>query len=534
MRRSFGAYEVLEQVAVGATGTVYRARQVELDRIVAIKELSAQLRDRRGFADRMRHEAAVLGALDHPNIVRIYDYVEQPDRAWIVEEWVNGASLATILDRHGRLTPEQAVGVLRGAMLGLAHAHQRDLVHHDIAPSNILADLAGTSKLVDFGQAAQVGSTSAHGTPAFISPEAIRGHAMGKSGDIYSAACVLYMLLAGQPPFAARDVAAMLQSHLAEPPPALQHHGPELQDLLLRSMSKDPSVRPQDAAAFLAELEEAAHRRFGAGWLERSSIAGLVALAGGGVAAAAGGSAAGPTVVLDAASVASHLAGRVARKAPKRIAGLTSGVAIGAVAVVAVVGAGAATYALTRGGDGDAPQTSTTVTQTPAQPTRTTTTPPPPTIDELTPTGVYTLRRTVVESDVPGIEVGQVERTTWRMKLGDCTATRCEGGIKSSSGNRFAYAWDGRTFRLEPVASESAVVQCIDSVTGKVTPGTSVRITTSVRFTALRAAGGSADGDAAPRRLTGSSTVRYSYSDYVDCTREPPHRAVYEMVLIAQ
>jgi eukaryotic-like serine/threonine-protein kinase len=117
---SFGPYEVLEQVASGSTGTVYRARHLELDRVVAIKELNAAMCGFPGLLDRFRAEAQMLADLDHEHIVAVYDYVEEAGRAWIVEEWVVGAALDEVMSVHGQLTPQQAVGALRGALLGLA------------------------------------------------------------------------------------------------------------------------------------------------------------------------------------------------------------------------------------------------------------------------------------------------------------------------------------------------------------------------------------------------------------------------------
>ena len=107
--------------------------------------------------ERLRAEAEVLSGLSHPNIVHVYDYVEEPHRAWLAEEWVDGTSLQAILDVHDRLTPEQSLGVVRGALTGLAYAHERGVVHRDVSTGNILADQEGTSKLVDFGLAAPAG-----------------------------------------------------------------------------------------------------------------------------------------------------------------------------------------------------------------------------------------------------------------------------------------------------------------------------------------------------------------------------------------
>ncbi|MBA3294159.1 MAG: serine/threonine protein kinase [Geodermatophilaceae bacterium] len=259
-RRDFPGYEVLGRVAAGTTGVVWKARQSELDRLVAIKELSPALLAGPGFLQRFRAEAQMLAVLDDPHVVRVFDYVEEPDRAYLVQEWVDGAPLTAVLAQHGTLTPEQALGVLRGGLIGLAHAHSRGLVHRDVSPANILLDRGGTSKLVDFGLTAQTdqgiapGAATSVGTPAFSSPEAVTGAPMTTRSDVYSAAAVLYLLLSGRLPYSG-DVAAVLNGHTSGPLPRLEGHGPELADLLARGMAKNPAERPPDAAAFLAELE---------------------------------------------------------------------------------------------------------------------------------------------------------------------------------------------------------------------------------------------------------------------------------------
>jgi hypothetical protein len=351
---SFGAYEVVARVAQGSTGVVYRARHVDLGRVAAVKVLSAALREVPGQLERMRAEAALLAGLDDPHIVEVYDFVEDPERVWIAEQWVEGASLERILSSHGRLSPEQSLGVVRGALMGLAYAHDRDLVHRDFSTGNVLADMAGTSMLVDFGLAAPVGGSGVLGTPAFLSPEVVRGEAAGKPSDVYSAAAVTFTLLTGQPPFPAGDVSAVLRAHLTTPAPLLEGFGGDLQDLLQRAMAKDPARRPPDAAAFLAELETAARRRFGAGWLERASIAGVVgsvvglgAIAAGSTSTAGAAGVAGApvaeTVVVDTDTLTSASTGSGARAVGKgvgRVAGRSRNVliALGTAAALFVVG----------------------------------------------------------------------------------------------------------------------------------------------------------------------------------------------------
>lgn len=305
----FGPYEVLEQVAAGSTGIVYRARHVEIGRLVAVKQLHPELTAVPGLLDRFRGEARILAQLDDPHVVTVYDFVEEADRVWIAEEWVTGATLQSILSLHGRLTVEQSLGVLRGALQGLAYAHDRGVVHRDVATGNVVADMAGTSKLLDFGLAAPVGGSDARGTPAFISPEAARGEPVGKQGDVYSAAAVLYLLLSGQPPFPAADAATVLRRHQQDPAPALTGHGRELASVVGRALAKDPAERPADAAALLAELEDAAERKYGAAWVGASALAGIVGAVvrsgggTGGVLGSGGVSAASSSAIIDTAII---------------------------------------------------------------------------------------------------------------------------------------------------------------------------------------------------------------------------------------
>src|ERR1700712_2199428 len=115
----FGDYECLSEVASGSTGTVWRARHRELDRVVAVKELSPELRLRPGFLDLFRSEARNLATIDDPHVLRLYDYVEEADRTWMAEEWVDGIRLDLLTQAHGRLSTEQALGVMRGVLKGL-------------------------------------------------------------------------------------------------------------------------------------------------------------------------------------------------------------------------------------------------------------------------------------------------------------------------------------------------------------------------------------------------------------------------------
>ena len=181
-----GSFEVLARVAVTASGTVWKARDTVLDRLVALKEIAA--------AD----EAAALAVLDSPHVVAVYGVVEDGDRTLLVEEWVEGATLAAILRTNGKLDTAQALGVMRGALLGLAAAHRAGLVHGDVSASNVLVDASGAAKLIDFGSVARVGGLVQATTGAFAAPEVMSGAPASPAADVYAAAAVLAMLMHGR------------------------------------------------------------------------------------------------------------------------------------------------------------------------------------------------------------------------------------------------------------------------------------------------------------------------------------------------
>lgn len=285
-------YEIVGRVAAGSTALVWKARDPQLGREVAIKQLTVS---GPAMREQMRTEARILAGLDDPNIVAIYDFVEDESGAYIVEEWVDGATLGALLSSGVRLEPVQAVGILHGALSGLAHAHARGIVHRDIQPGNILIDRAGTSKLVDFGLASGTGSLGSSGARAYQSPEALAGQPVTPASDVYSAAALLAHLLKGK----------------ASVPPDARGIPEPLATVLNYSLSADPAQRPPTAAELLAWLRETADQTFGAGWLGRASVAALVGAVGAVpiVAIAGAGTAAG---VAGAGSVAGSAAGAAA------------------------------------------------------------------------------------------------------------------------------------------------------------------------------------------------------------------------------
>ena len=271
---TFGRFTVFGRVSDGSSGTLWKAHDPVAARAVAIKELAATLRGDGEFVARFRNEARQLARFDDPHIVRIYDFVETGDKSYIVEEWIEGASLAQVCSHAGTLSAEQALGVVRGALMGLATAHRAGVVHGGVDPSNIVVDLDGTSKLIDFGLSVLAGSTRDAVATSFQSPEAKAGFAVDARSDVYSAAATLYYLLTGaNPPSAAADL-----------PPIATRSGAHIDGVLRRALSAEPGQRPNDAEQFLNELENAAKHRFGAAWHQRASVAALVGAVTGGAA----------------------------------------------------------------------------------------------------------------------------------------------------------------------------------------------------------------------------------------------------------
>ena len=330
-------YQLESVLGRGATGVVYRARRVTDGVITAFKELNPELTGDPAYIARFDREATNMALIANPHCVALYEHGGGDPGAWIAMEYVHGASLRAVLSAHGRLTAEQACGVLRGALLGLGNAHRLDVVHRDVKPENILVDTGGVSKLGDFGLTAFRGSADewrmVEGTPAYMSPEQVRGEALDGRSDLYAAAVVFYELLTGGLPFAGTDPYSVLRAQVESEPARPEGQPARVTELLMRGLAKDRDRRPATAEAFLAELEEAAEHDLGAGWLAAAGIAGLVI---GIVAASVGTAEAAPSTH----SANAHTGGQARRAA--RIAsrlGAHAGLKVAAgIAALAVVG----------------------------------------------------------------------------------------------------------------------------------------------------------------------------------------------------
>ncbi len=271
-------YTEVKVLGSGGFGEVVLARHDASGVLVAVKYLRRELLADAQFASLFRAEAAVLAALDDPNVVRLYEYVESPAGAAIVMELVEGVCLREILARHGQTTPEAALVVLQGSLLGLAAAHARGVVHRDYKPENVLIDRAGASKLTDFGIAARSGQAAVPaGTMAYAPPEQFAGSPASPATDVYAATATFYECLTGRPPFTGDTAEHLLYQHLSAPVP-LDPVPEPLRPLIEAGMAKDPARRPADAAVLVGELRTVAAGAYGPDWEQRGR-SGLAAAA---------------------------------------------------------------------------------------------------------------------------------------------------------------------------------------------------------------------------------------------------------------
>jgi eukaryotic-like serine/threonine-protein kinase len=261
-----GRYAVERTLGTGGMAVVYLARDEELGRPVAIKVLDGRFTGDGEFRERFVREARMAAGLAHPNIVSIYDAGEEDGRPFIVMECVEGTTLAEEVARRRRLPPHEVVDLALQACGGLAHAHDAGLVHRDVKPQNLLLREDGVLKIADFGiarsadapQLTQVGTVL--GTARYLSPEQAAGEQVTAAADLYSLGAVLYELLTGQPPRNFESLAELGAGH-AQPIAPVHELAPEvsepLEDVVMRSLAKNPAYRPRSAAALAHELAAA-------------------------------------------------------------------------------------------------------------------------------------------------------------------------------------------------------------------------------------------------------------------------------------
>jgi serine/threonine protein kinase len=275
--RSVGRYELLSEIGRGGMGIVYLARQPDLDRLVALKELHSIHADSPEFAERFIRESRLAGSLNHPNIVTVYEYFEADRTPYIAMEHVPRGSLRS---RVGDLSLPQLAGVLEGLLAGLAAVAPSGIVHRDLKPENIMVTADGRVKIADFGIAKATQGTGASfmtatgttvGTPAYMAPEQALSQPVGPWTDLYSVGVMTYEQLVGQIPFHDTQAPmAILMRHINEPIPPVTQSRPDvdplLSDWIARLLLKEPAQRTPSAVQAWEELEEIVLELLGPRW----------------------------------------------------------------------------------------------------------------------------------------------------------------------------------------------------------------------------------------------------------------------------
>jgi len=266
-------YQILGKLGQGAMATVFKAKQLSLDRIVAIKVLPRRLSENQEFVDRFYREGRAAARLNDPNIVAAYDVGEAMGYHYFVMEFIDGKTAYDLLNEKGKWLEEtEAVHIIVQVARALQHAHDRGLIHRDVKPKNVMITKNGAVKLADMGLAREMDDTKAarseegraYGTPYYISPEQIRGEIdIDHRADVYSLGATFYHLVTGRVPFEGATPSAVMHKHLKEGLVPPDHQNTSLStgigEIIEVMMAKDPALRYQSAAEVVEDLEAVAN-----------------------------------------------------------------------------------------------------------------------------------------------------------------------------------------------------------------------------------------------------------------------------------
>jgi len=258
-------YRIKEQLGSGAMGIVYIAEDKRLQRDVALKQLSPQFSTDEKARARFRQEALALARLSHPNIVQVYDFVEEKRFFWIAMELITGENLGEKLQESGHFTIDEALRLAEQMAEALGYAHERGVVHRDFKPANVLLTAGGDIKITDFG-IAKIAHSSIHtqmhtimGSPAYMSPEQAGGSYTDERTDVYALGIVIYQMISGEVPFQG-DAKSVIAQHLTKAPPLLSEKltntPPQLENMLQKMLTKEPDERFQSMAEVLGQLKQ--------------------------------------------------------------------------------------------------------------------------------------------------------------------------------------------------------------------------------------------------------------------------------------
>ena len=285
-----GRYKVLSRLGSGGMADVFLAEDRQLGRKVALKLLHRRFAEDPGFVERFRREAQAAAALQHPNVVSVYDRGSFEDTYYIAMEYLAGRSLKQLIRQESPLEPIRAIDLTIQILQAARFAHRRGVIHRDLKPHNVIVDDSDHAKVTDFGIARAGASDmtetgSIMGTAQYLSPEQAQGHAVSPGSDLYSIGVILYELLTGRVPFDAESAVTIALKHVSEAPMAPTRAGadisPELEQVVMWSLNKNPADRPKDADQFITVLEQVKAVILAARRGQRtSSMAAVVAVGG--------------------------------------------------------------------------------------------------------------------------------------------------------------------------------------------------------------------------------------------------------------
>jgi len=266
----FGNYQIERELGRGGMGTVHLAKDIGLNRKVALKILRSDLGQDVGFSKKFLEEVEITASLAHPNIIRVFTLGEQDGRLYLIMEYLDEPSMEQRMEKHGKLLEKDVLEIGIGIASALQFAHEETgLIHRDIKPGNILFGRGKIPKLADFGLAAGARSALQQqdeiwGTPYYVSPERLLRQPEDIRSDIYSLGATLYHALAGRPPFEAETAEEVARRHISDRPPPLRSFCPHAQEqtvfTLDKCLNKDPEGRWSNYEDFIRQMADALRR----------------------------------------------------------------------------------------------------------------------------------------------------------------------------------------------------------------------------------------------------------------------------------
>ncbi|MFC1479729.1 protein kinase, partial [Planctomycetota bacterium] len=261
-----GGYKILEILGVGGMGKVYKARQIAMDRVIALKVLSTKVTQDESFIAAFKQEAKVAGQLNHNNVVSVHDFGKTDDGIYYLSmEFIQGENIQELLDKKGKLTTEESVIIVSEVCKALKFAHTKSIIHSDIKPQNILLDRNGSVKVADLGLAKYFGKSSfdrktdtVMGTPYYMSPEQATKSKVDARTDIYSLGATFFHMITGRPPFDGETPLTILTKHVTEEVISPRKYditiSTQISNLIKWMMEKNPEDRPADIGEIEREL----------------------------------------------------------------------------------------------------------------------------------------------------------------------------------------------------------------------------------------------------------------------------------------